>query len=295
VNLFEYCTNLTAINVASDHPAYSSVDGVLYEKDKSALLVYPGGKPGDFTIPSGVTVIVGKPFIGSIITAINVDPANTTYSSVDGVLYNKNKTTLLAYPGKKQGAFTIPNSVTSIGSSAFRDCTRLASITIPNSVTRIQRSAFEGCTSLTSVTIPNSITTIEGSTFTGCTSLTSITIPNSVTSLSGFDGCTSLTSITIPNSVTSIGGSAFRGCINLASVTIGNSVKKIEWAAFGNCTNLTSVTFQSTIVLSGFDYSAFQNIGDLRAKFYATDKDNGTPGTYKTTAPVGNSSVWTKQ
>jgi len=86
-------------------------------------------------------------------TAINVNNANTAYSSQDGILYNKDKTILIAYPaGKTDKTFTIPDSVTSIVHYAFRDCTSLTSVTIPNSVTIIYSGAFYGCTSLTSVT-----------------------------------------------------------------------------------------------------------------------------------------------
>ena len=119
---------------------------------------------------------------------------------------------------------TIPNSVTLIGSSAFKGCSSLASITIPDSVTKIRSSAFEGCSLLTSITIPDGVTYIDSNAFCDCSSLTSITIPNSVTSIGAyaFDGCSSLTSITIPDSVTSIKRGAFDGCKSLARVDISN-------------------------------------------------------------------------
>ena len=115
---------------------------------------------------------------------------------------------------------TIPNSVTSIGNSAFSGCTGLTSVTIPNSVTSIGESAFYDCSSLTSVTIPNSVTSIGEGAFSGCSGLTSVTIPNSVTTIGyyAFSGCTGLTSVTIPNSVTTIGDNAFSGCNGLTSV-----------------------------------------------------------------------------
>ena len=105
----------------------------------------------------------------------------------------------------------IDDGVTTIGWSAFSDCSSLTSVTIPNSVTIIGGSAFSGCSSLTSVTIPNSVTTIENYTFSGCSSLTSVSIPNSVTTIGNeaFYNCSSLTSVTIPNSVTTIGRDAF--------------------------------------------------------------------------------------
>jgi len=174
---FSNCTSLTAINVNAANTAYSSQDGVLYNKDKTSLIAYPGGKTENtFTIPASVTSIgnaafdnknltnvtipnsvtsIGYSVFGDCtsLTAINVNAANTTYSSQDGILYNKAKTSLIAYPsGKTENTFTIPNDVTSIGNGAFNNCKNLTSLTIPASVTIIEHQPFFGCTSLTSVT-----------------------------------------------------------------------------------------------------------------------------------------------
>ena len=106
------------------------------------------------TIGNSVTSIGNNAFwYCSGLTSIDVASDNSNYCSVDGVLFNKDKTTLIQYPGGKQGAYTIPNSVTSIGDNAFYGCASLTSVTIPNSVTSIQYNAFEGCKGLTSVTI----------------------------------------------------------------------------------------------------------------------------------------------
>ena len=172
------------------------------------------------------------PYWSTTITTANI-PASVTYNSVK-------------------------YSVTSIGESAFSDCTGLTSVTIPNSVTSIEGSAFSWCTGLTSVTIGNSVTSIGDHAFCECTSLTSVTIPNSVTSIgsSAFSGCSGLTSIEIPNSVTSIGTRAFAYCSGLTSVTIGNSVTSIGEGAFEGCSGLTSVTIPNSVTSIG-DYAFY--------------------------------------
>jgi hypothetical protein len=227
------------------------------------------------TIPNSVTSIVGRAFSGcTSLTVINVDADNSAYTAENGVLYNKNKTTLVAYPSVKD-AFTIPDSVTSIGDGAFSNSTELTSVTIPNSVTSIGEWAFYFCTNLTSITIGNGVTRIEGYVFVSC----------------GF------TSVTIPDNVTSIGEWAFGQCASLTSVIIPNNVSKIEDQAFWACTNLISVKFEGTIPSSGFASNAFGDsanpnyyIGDLRAKYLAS---GGGIGTY--TRPSGESKTWTKQ
>ena len=147
----------------------------------------------------------------------------------------------------------IPNGVTSIGKSAFQDCTSLKSITIPNSVESIGYNAFDNCSSLTSITIPDSVTTISSYAFNWCESLKSIIIPNSVKSIGAgaFDSCSDLTNITIPNSVTKIDKFVFCGCCSLTNITIPDSVTSIGEYAFYNCNNLTSVTIGKNVTRIG--------------------------------------------
>jgi uncharacterized repeat protein (TIGR02543 family) len=172
-------------------------------------------------IPSSVTIIEGNAFYDCTgLMSIEVDGSNRFFSSVNGVLFDKDKTKILQYPIGKNGAYQIPGSVTSIRGHAFYGCTGLTSVTIPNSVTSIGYAAFSGCAGLTSVTIPSSITSIAAYAFSGCTGLTSLTIPNSVTSIEkvAFSGCKGLTSVTIPSSVTLIEGNVFSGCTGLLNL-----------------------------------------------------------------------------
>jgi len=187
-------------------------------------------------IPASVTSIGLYAFAAGTLTAITVDPANPSFSSLNGVLFNKNQTTLIQYPHSMAGtSYTIPNTVTSVYDDAFDGCTGLSSITIPSSVTSIGNFTFSS-TGLTSLTIPTSVTSLGQSAFSYCANLTSLTLPGSLTSLSqyAFAQCTGLTSLTIPTSVTNIGPYAFSGCTSLTSVTIPASVTVIGSGAFDN-------------------------------------------------------------
>ena len=265
---FEGCSNLTSVSIPSS--VTSIGDWAFYSCYRLTSV----------SIPSNITNIGSGAFYNcSSLPSINVDSNNAAYCSVDGVLFNKDKTLLMIYPtGKTATTYTIPDSVTSIGLYAFQGCNSLTSVTIPDSVTSIADSAFYNCSSLTSVTIPDSVTSIGIWAFGGCSSLTSITIPDSVTSIAGwafwgcsgltnieipdsvtniglyaFTGCSNLTSIEIPDSVTSIGGSAFEGCSSLTSIEIPDSVTSIGHFAFYECRSLTSVTIPDSVTSIGMD------------------------------------------
>ncbi len=129
---------------------------------------------------------------------INVASGNPEFSSIGGVLYNKQQDTLITCPAKKSSV-SIPSSVKVIGSGAFSNCSSLSSIIIPNGVTEIGASAFAACTSLNSIILSNSVVSIGNNAFSNCTSLKSITIPSSVLKIesTSFGSCTNLMEINV--------------------------------------------------------------------------------------------------
>lgn len=268
-------------------PESVSYNGVVYK-------VTSIGKDA-FSYNSNITTIVipktvtsaeeGTFFRCGNVMSIYVAHNNPSFSSIDGVLFSKNKKNLISYPRGKKGAYAIPNSVTSIETGAFLRCEGLTSVTIPRSVSVIGLGCFYECKNLTSVNFSNGVTKIEDASFYGCENLSSVKIPNSVTHIGErtFFGCRSLYSITIPNSVIEIGENVFEQCDNLASINVDsgnpkycsidgvlfskdktllicypcnkkgayvipNGVTRTERSAFNNCRHLTSLTIPNSVI-----------------------------------------------
>lgn len=312
--LFQYCYKLTAITVSTNNSLYSSVGGVLLNRNQQMLYECPLAKAGAYTVPNNVLFIGQDSFahctnltsvtisssnvvssieeaafqgctkltnvligtnVGGIgdnafggcssltnvmiparvnsigneafagctrLAAITVDPYNTSYSSVMGVLFDGSQTTVIQYPGGLSGSYTIPDGVTSIGQAAFDGCSRLTGVTMPDSVTSIGADAFLGC-SLTDLTIPDSVTNIGGDAFGYCALLTGVTIPDGVTSIGSgtFEWCTGLTNVVIGTNVTSMGWDAFYWCSSLSSVYFrGNSPTLDPSGVFADDPNATT-------------------------------------------------------
>ena len=176
------------------------------------------------TIPASVTNIGSWVFnYCSALTAIHVAEGNTAYSSEDGVLFNKDKTTLVCYPiGKTETTYTVPATVTTIETSAFMKCTALTQVTLPEGLTNISNRSFEGCTALAQINLPNSLTDMANRTFYGCTSLTEVTLPDGLTQIefNTFYDCSALEKVTLPEGITYIGDKAFYNCSALTELTV---------------------------------------------------------------------------
>ena len=293
---FNDCNSLTAFNVDAENNNYSSADGVLFNKDKTTLVLYPLGKTAtSYTIPASVTSIEERAFLDctnlatvtfegaselttigmnafgncsnlasinipakvtsigvnvfygcSKLAAINVADGNNNYSSADGVLFNKDKTTLVAYPaGKTAPSFTVLANVTSIGEDAFFGCTNLTTVTFDNQsqLTTIGNGAFYDCTNLASVII-NATTppALGSSAFNGNASDRKIYVPSA--SVDTYKGTT--------------GWSAYESAIlAIPAVASGNCGTEghesdVTWEIIGTSPNYTLI-ISGTSAMAGYD------------------------------------------
>ncbi|MBQ9860906.1 MAG: leucine-rich repeat domain-containing protein, partial [Clostridia bacterium] len=284
----------------------------------------------DISLPKTVVSIGDRAFNCASLTTIAVDAENEAFVSVDGVLFNSEKTELICYPlgkGKSETSYDVPNSVTRIAPYTFSGCTALVEITIPDSVTSIGEYAFSGCKSLKKMTIPDSVTSIGEYAFNECKSLKEMTIPdsvisigdrafflcsdletiavgtglktigeyafascealtgfymtNSVTSIGryAFYDCESLKAVTLSDSMTSISASTFWGCSSLESITIPDSVTSIQPRAFSSCTSLTSVVVPDTVTGIGSGAFAYCNALESIVLPFVGDSLDGTTNT----------------
>jgi len=218
---FSNCYKLTSITVNEGNNYYVGIDGVLFNKEKTKLVIYPANKEGSsYSIPEGVT--------------------NLAYYAFQGC--------------RNLESVTIPNTVTSIIGYAFQGCSRLKSVTIPNTVTSIGGSAFDGCSSLTEITIPEGVSEIQSHTFADCTNLEKIIIPEGVTSIGycAFEG-SGLKEVILPETLKTIGSYAFNLCYYLEKIELPETVESISFRAFSHCSTLKSITIPRNVNSIGSD------------------------------------------
>lgn len=223
-------------------------------------------------------------FRGKSLKTIKVDEENADFSAKNGILYNKKKTQLIACPPAKTGKITMPNTVKTLRTYSFADCTKVTSVGFSTKLTTIGAKAFSGCTGITTVSLPAMTKTIKDGAFDYCTKMKKITIPAGVETIDWtlFRCCKSLKNIkvaaknekycsvsgivynkkktevvfcgegksgkvTMPSTVTTIGESAYYYCTKITGITFAKTVKQIKPAAFWGCSGLTTITLPSSL------------------------------------------------
>ena len=264
-SVFSECTGLKEINVGSDNEYYSSVDGILYDKDINTLICCPCKKSsveipdsvtgiGDYgfslcaelrsiSLPEKVKTIGQSPFIGcSNLTEIKVDRKNNNFASIDGVLYNKDVNELICCPGGI-ASVEIPESVTSFREGALTGCVNITEMKIPEGIAGIAAYEFQACTSLKKIELPDSVTSVHENAFDGCIALEEIIVSSENEVYSTYDGAlfnkdkTELvicplgkTSVEIPESMTYIDPDKFAYYSWLTEIKIDSKNK--NYAAY---------------------------------------------------------------
>ncbi|MBR7123269.1 MAG: leucine-rich repeat protein, partial [Candidatus Methanomethylophilaceae archaeon] len=258
---FSYCTWLTTMNVDSENTAYSSVDGVLFNKSGTELLLYPIGKTGtSYSVPADVRTIGNGAFLNTWVSSITFLGGVTSIGDLSfGTC-------------RFLTSIALPNGLTSIGVAAFEGCDSLESASIPSGVESLSDSAFSGCSKLSSVTLPDDMTSICEKAFMDCKKLEGIDLPDNLETIGvyAFKGCDALESIVIPDKVTTIGSfhatqtsmnmGAFEDCTNLVSVTLGKSVELIGQRTFSGCSKLTGIVLPESVTCIS-NYAFYQCYG----------------------------------
>lgn len=270
--VFSGCSSLTSVKLPSglkELPSStfyncSSLETVELPKDLTAIgnNAFAGSAVRSLVIPAGITTLSG---LGNCTSLTSVTFAED--SKIISIGANALSATGLT-------SFDVPDTVVSLGQSAFANCRALATVSLSNSVTSIGERAFVGCTALSTVSLGGNLKSIGSEAFSGCTSLTAIDIPSSVTDLSGFDNCTALKTVGFPDGfkVVTIKESAFASS-GLTGFEFGQTLQTVLEGAFASCGSLSSVSFsgstsigakvfQNCTALSTVDLSNVVSIGE---------------------------------
>lgn len=211
----------------------------------------------NLNIPRNLTDIAYTALAGlSGLVYYTCSPFNPKYKAVDGILYNKDMTMLVAYPQAAPAtSFTIPGSITSLYDYCMHNCDNLTEVNIPESVTYFGMNIFSGSDNIESIDVPDGVTKMGVTVFGQCSKLSHVHLPASLDSIksSCFYGCNSLTEVVIPASVRYIGDYAFSDCENLKTIIFeeGNCLEGFGEFVFRESRSFESLDMPNTVTTMG--------------------------------------------
>ena len=274
---FWECRSLSAIDVDGANPNFSSLAGVLLDKGSTSIILYPQAKPGvSYSISDGVVtiqagaislpteleeLIIPQSVSEIIATAIEINgtkitvvESNTSYRSVEGVLFSDDMAELISFPKESMVTdYQVPAGVKTINERAFADCDNLITVTLPEGVTVIEEEAFLGCADLVTVNLPSSLVEIKYQAFRSCRRLVNIELPSNLESIGegAFRLCGDLVSISIPEGVTLLEDLTFSSCTDLSSLALPSTLGSIGDETFASCRKLESIVLPEGLVEIG--------------------------------------------
>ncbi len=251
LNSFLSCDNLKSITIPPKVTCipYGCFEGCMNLKDvilNSNLEQIDGRAFGDtglinVNIPLKVNNINGEAFYGNNLINIYVDENNSYYTSIDGVLYSKDKKNIVKFPaGRNVESYIIDNNVEYVLDYAFYRCKNLKNIELGDKVKSIGDHSFSN-SNIMDIKLSQSLEEIGGRAFNDCNNITNIELPSSLKKIGGyaFCSCDNLVNINIPLDLEEIGYATFSSCAKLSYVYLSSSIKKIDHAAFSGCPDLT--------------------------------------------------------
>ena len=218
-------------------------------------------------IPASVTFIGRDCFKGcDRLLAIHVDAGNPAYASVDGVLFDKDFSTVLRYPaGKPDTCFDVPEGIVEIGCGAFEGNKSIRSVHVPSTVKLIADDAFCGCRALETVAFEEGLAGIAEFAFMGCCSLKDPAFPSTLRIIGAFafSGCTRLRSVALPHGLVGLSFRCFDCCRRLREVRFPATVRKIGDSLFDGCLWFRDVYFEVSDPNDVEVVSFFSEEGDM--------------------------------